>query len=54
MARLSGAWSRSVHTSTKKATSQGVGGRGRRVKCATATMNKNKKRSYKKYRGQGR
>ena len=38
----------------KKATSQGVGGRGRRIKCAMATMNKHKKRSYKKYRGQGK
>jgi len=38
----------------KKATSQGCGGRGRRIKCAMATMNKHKKRSYKKYRGQGR
>ena len=38
----------------KKSTSQGVGGRGRKVKSATSTMNKNKKRSYKKYRGQGR
>ncbi len=38
----------------RKASSQGVGGRGRRIKCATSTMNKNKRRSYKKYRGQGR
>tara|TARA_B100000579_G_C22846492_1_gene864719 strand:- start:5202 stop:5357 length:156 start_codon:yes stop_codon:yes gene_type:complete len=38
----------------KKATSQGCGGRGRRIKCAMSTMNKDKKRSYKKYRGQGR
>ncbi len=38
----------------RKATSQGVGGRGRRIKCAMATMNKHKKRSYKKYRGQGK
>ena len=41
-------------TPTRKATSQGVGGRGRRIKCSTSTMNKHKKRSYKKYRGQGR
>ena len=27
----------------KKATSQGCGGRGRRIKCAMATMNKHKK-----------
>ena len=41
-------------TPTRRATSQGVGGRGRRIKCSTSTMNKHKKRSYKKYRGQGR
>ena len=39
---------------TKKCTSQGQGGRGRRTKIATSTMNKSKKRSHKKYRGQGR
>ncbi len=38
----------------KKCTSQGAGGRGRRCKIGTSTMNKNKKRSHKKYRGQGR
>ena len=38
----------------RKASSQGVGGRGRKVKCATSTMNKSKRRSYKKHRGQGR
>jgi|TARA_B100000902_G_scaffold12601_1_gene15350 hypothetical protein len=43
-----------THSGVKKATSQGVGGRGRKVKLATSTMNKNRKRSYKKYRGQGR
>jgi hypothetical protein len=43
-----------VHEPTKKGTSQGIGGRGRSVKINTSTMNKNKKRSYKKYRGQGR
>ena len=42
------------HKSVKKATSQGVGGRSRRIKCSTGTMNKHKRRSYKKYRGQGR
>ena len=42
------------HQSVKKATSQGVGGRSRRIKCSTGTMNKHKRRSYKKYRGQGR
>ncbi len=41
--------------STKKVTSQGIGGRGRRVKISTKHMNKHKKRSTKrKYRGQGR
>ena len=44
----------SGHVATRKCSSIGVGGRGRRVKCATSTMNKSKKRSYKKYRGQGR
>ena len=38
----------------KKSTSQGTGGRSRRIKVSTKHMNKNKKRSYKKYRGQGR
>ena len=37
-----------------KTSSIGVGGRGRRVKIGTSTMNKAKKRSLKKYRGQGR
>ena len=43
-----------LHTGTKKSTSQGRGGRGRKVKIGLSTMNKNKKRSYKQYRGQGR
>tara|TARA_R100001082_G_scaffold45324_1_gene24167 strand:- start:24 stop:182 length:159 start_codon:yes stop_codon:yes gene_type:complete len=38
----------------KKVTSQGTGGRGRKIKISTAHMNKNKRRSYKAYRGQGR
>ena len=38
----------------KKCTSQGTGGRSRRIKISMAHMNKHKKRSYKKYRGQGR
>ena len=38
----------------KKVTSQGTGGRSRRIKISTKHMNKNKKRSYKLYRGQGR
>ena len=43
-----------AHVGTKKSTSQGSGGRGRKVKIGMSTMNKNKRRSYKKYRGQGR
>jgi hypothetical protein len=39
----------------KKSTSQGIGGRGRKIKISTKTMNKNKKRLTKrKYRGQGK
>lgn len=45
---------KAVINHVKKATSQGVGGRGRSVKCSLSHMNKHKKRSYKKYRGQGR
>ncbi len=37
-----------------KTSSQGRAGRGRRVKIGMSTMNKSKKRSLKKYRGQGR
>ena len=37
----------SVHESVKKGTSQGK-------KPSTSTMNKSKRRSYKKYRGQGK
>lgn len=48
-------WGKTVAiTPTRKCTSQGVGGRGRGTKVAMSTMNKNKKRSHKKYRGQGR
>jgi len=43
-----------VNGSGKKCTSQGVGGRGRRVKVSMSTMNKSKKRSATVYRGQGR
>ena len=39
---------------TKKCSSQGQGGRGRRIKISMSTMKKHRKRSYKKYRGQGR
>ena len=43
-------WSGKItHTGVKKGTSQGVGGRGRKVKINTSTMNKHRKRSYKKY-----
>ena len=38
----------------KKSTSQGTGGRSRGIKISTKHMNKNKKKSYKAYRGQGR
>ena len=41
-------------TQGRKTSSIGVGGRGRRVKVSTKTMNKHKKRRVKKYRGQGR
>ena len=41
-------------TPTKKASSIGQGGRGRSTKISTSTMTKSKKRSHKKYRGQGR
>ena len=41
--------------STKKVTSQGIGGRGRKVKISTKHMNKHKRLQQKiKYRGQGR
>jgi len=43
-----------THVSVKKCTSQGTGGRSRRTKISMSHMNKHKKRSYKKYRGQGR
>lgn len=52
MARWSSSFT--AHKGHKKASSQGVGGRGRSVKCATSTMNKHKRRIVKKYRGQGR
>ena len=41
-------------SSGRKTSSQGQGGRGRSIKISTSTMNKAKKRSHKKYRGQGR
>ena len=39
---------------TKKCSSIGQGGRGRSTKISSSTMNKSKKRSHKRYRGQGR
>ena len=39
---------------SKKASSQGQGGRGRRIKISTSSMNKNRRKSHKPYRGQGR
>lgn len=39
---------------TRKCSSIGQGGRGRSTKISLSTMNKSKKRSHKKYRGQGR
>ena len=41
-------------TKGRKSSSIGIGGRGRRVKISSKTMNKHKKRSHKKYKGQGR
>jgi len=41
-------------TPSRKSSSIGQGGRGRRVKISMSTMNKSRKRSHKKYRGQGR
>ena len=43
-----------AHEPTKKSTSQGRGGRGRSTKLGLSTMNKHKRRSFKKYRGQGK
>ena len=45
---------KSAHVAIIKSTSQGRGGRGRSEKIYMSTMNKHKKRSDKKYRGQGR
>ena len=54
MARiLRSLWNKTT-SSHKKLTSQGQGGRSRKHRIATSTMNKNKKRSHKSYRGQGR
>lgn len=40
--------------SKPKCTSQGIDGRGRSTKIGLSTMNKDKKRSHKAYRGQGK
>jgi len=45
---------RGIWPTKKKSSSIGRGGRGRKTKIATSTMNKHKKRSYKPYRGQGK
>lgn len=45
---------KSNRTQTRKCSSIGSGGRGRRTKIGMSTMNKHKKRSHKKYNGQGR
>jgi hypothetical protein len=44
------------HEGVKKLTSQGQGGRGRRARIATSTMNKHQKRmrGNSSYRGQGK
>ena len=39
---------------SRKCSSQGQGGRGRRIKISMSSMNKHKKKSHKAYRGQGR
>lgn len=45
---------KTIRQVTRKCSSIGQGGRGRRTKISMSTMNKHKKRSHKKYRGQGR
>ena len=47
MAKAKGLWNKVAHVPIKKGSSQ-----GRRPN--TSTMNKNKRRTFKKYRGQGR
>ena len=42
------------HETSRKSSSIGQGGRGRRIKISMSTMNKNKKRNHKAYRAQGR
>ena len=43
-----------MQSRTKKSSSIGQGGRGRKTKISMSTMNKRKKTSHKAYRGQGR
>ena len=43
-----------THNGSRKCTSQGTGGRSRKTKISMSTMNKRKKATHKKYRGQGR
>ena len=45
---------KSTRSVTRKCSSIGQGGRGRRTKIGMSTMNKHKKRSHKNYKGQGR
>ena len=45
---------KSTRSVTRKCSSIGQGGRGRRCKIGMSTMNKSKKRNHKSYRGQGR
>ena len=47
-------YKRATIDGTKKSSSIGTGGRGRKIKISMSTMNKNIKRSHKAYRGQGR
>jgi len=42
-----------INGTGRKCTSIGIGGRGRKVKIATSTMNKSKKRCMSISRGQG-
>ena len=43
-----------THVATRKSSSIGQGGRGRRTKIGMSTMNKHKRRSHKRDRGHGR
>ena len=55
MAKAKSGLGTTVIQHVKKRTSQGRGGRGgRKTPIAMSSMNKSRKRSFKKYRGQGR